>query len=233
MWRSGDKKILILVEDFDTGGFWVRWKRYVPSGRNAYLLFNPDVGNLLWETNEETGRKHCFIIFYYLRVLWSSVGEGWCGGTEILIRIFVPGVTQGNEDAGSVSTSKKRIQLQVPPTQHPRLLKTLHITTYSLRIFYCIYFWQNFHIVYKILWRRLTKKSSFRRFTNLSQAFNSHFLMVLVFTTYNTSLSQPAGWISWNWLELPRILGNSPRKHVHAFAVWYRSIQSASDPQFG
>ena len=51
------------------------------------------------------GRAGSIIVnFCYLEVLWSSVGEGWWGGAESLIRIFVTGVTQGNEDAGSVQS---------------------------------------------------------------------------------------------------------------------------------
>ena len=51
------------------------------------------------------GRAGSIIVnFCYLEVLWLSVGEGWWGGAESLIRIFVTGVTQGNADAGSVQS---------------------------------------------------------------------------------------------------------------------------------
>ena len=33
----------------------------------------------------ERGRKHCFVNFYSLMVLESSVDEGWWGGVENLI----------------------------------------------------------------------------------------------------------------------------------------------------
>ena len=38
--------------------------------------------------------------------------------------------------------------------------------------------------------------------------------MTLLLTTFNISLNQP----------LPRILGNSSRKHTHAITVWYHSV---------
>ena len=40
--------------------------------------------------------------FCYLGVLLLSVGEVWWSSAESLIRIFILGVTQGKEDAGSV-----------------------------------------------------------------------------------------------------------------------------------
>ena len=81
------------------------------------------------------------------------------------------------------------------------LLKTLRITTYSLYILHCIYFWYNFHIVYILLRCQPTKKSFVPRLTKLSQVFNSHFLMVLVFATCKFLLDQALVWILWNWLE--------------------------------
>ena len=37
-----------------------------------------------------------------LRFPWSSVSQSWWGGVESLICVFIPSVTQRNEDAGSV-----------------------------------------------------------------------------------------------------------------------------------
>ena len=75
-----------------------------------------------------------------------------------------------------------------------------------------------------------TKKASALRFIKLSLVFNSHFLIVFVLATFNTSLKQHPVWISLNWLELLRMLDNIPRKLTLAFTIWYRSIQSMSDP---
>ena len=48
-----------------------------------------------------TGKGENIIVnFYHLGVLWSSVAESCWGGAESLIPIFIPAVTQGNEDAG-------------------------------------------------------------------------------------------------------------------------------------
>ena len=40
--------------------------------------------------------------FCYLGALRSSFDEGWWDGAESLIRIFIPGVTEVNADAGLV-----------------------------------------------------------------------------------------------------------------------------------
>ena len=54
----------------------------------------------------EGGRKHYFLIFILfedaLIVGGWGLSEGWWGGAESLICIFVFGVTQGNEDAEPV-----------------------------------------------------------------------------------------------------------------------------------
>ena len=50
-----------------------------------------------------SGEAESIIVkFCYLGVLWSLVGECWWSGAESLIHIFIPRVTQGNEDVGSV-----------------------------------------------------------------------------------------------------------------------------------
>ena len=70
------------------------------------------------------------------------------------------------------------------------LLKTLHIVTYSLYIFCCIFWWY-FHIVYIFLRHRSTKESPALRFTKFLQVFNSHFLMVVVLAKLNIFLGKP------------------------------------------
>ena len=61
----------------------------LPLGWNTYLLFNTDIVNFVWKTDEGGGggggRKHCFVNFCSVAVLESSVDEGWWGGAESLI----------------------------------------------------------------------------------------------------------------------------------------------------
>ena len=61
----------------------------LPLGWNTYLLFNTDIVNLVWKTDEGFGggggRKHCFVNFCSVAVLESLVDEGWWGGVESLI----------------------------------------------------------------------------------------------------------------------------------------------------
>ena len=54
--------------------------------------------DLVWEANEGEGRN-IIVKFCYLGVLWSSVGENWLLAAESLIRIFIPGVTEENQEA--------------------------------------------------------------------------------------------------------------------------------------
>ena len=54
--------------------------------------------DLVWEANEGEERN-IIVNFCYLRVLWSSVGESWLLAAESLIRIFIPCVTEENQDA--------------------------------------------------------------------------------------------------------------------------------------
>ena len=60
---------------------------------NTYLHFNADIVNLVWKTNEGEGegRKHCFVNFCSLVLLYLSVGEGLWVQTEslIFIKIFL------------------------------------------------------------------------------------------------------------------------------------------------
>ena len=57
----------------------------LPLGWNTYVFFNTDIVSFVWKTDEGEGRKHCFVNFYSLAVLESSVDEGWWGGAESLI----------------------------------------------------------------------------------------------------------------------------------------------------
>ena len=70
-----------LAEDSNTGGpssFTVRMK---------YLHFNSDIVNFVWKTDEGEGggRKHYFVNFCYLALLYFSVGERLWVGAESLI----------------------------------------------------------------------------------------------------------------------------------------------------
>ena len=54
---------------------------------NTYLLFNSDIVNFVWKTDEGGGsRKHYFVDFCSLALLQSSVGEGLWVGAESLIK---------------------------------------------------------------------------------------------------------------------------------------------------
>ena len=76
---------MILVEDSDIGG------PSLITIRMEYLLCNSDVVNLVWESNEgEAGSIDCRCF----DCRWVRVG-----GTESLIRTFIPDVTQAKEDA--------------------------------------------------------------------------------------------------------------------------------------
>ena len=51
------------------------------------MLFNSDIVNFVWKTDEgggEVGKKHCFVNFCFLALLYSSVGEGLWVGAESL-----------------------------------------------------------------------------------------------------------------------------------------------------
>ena len=65
------------------------------------------------------------------------------------------------------------------------ILKTLHIITYSLYIFYCIYFWLYFHNAYIYYDISPQRNLFFLRFKKFLQVFNPHFLMVALLTTCN------------------------------------------------
>ena len=54
-------------------------------GWNTYLLFNTNIVNFVWKTNEEEAESIAFFSFGSLAVLQSSVDEGWWSGVEILI----------------------------------------------------------------------------------------------------------------------------------------------------
>ena len=59
---------------------------------------------MLWtESGKSTRRESGSIMVNYCNlgvVLWLSVDEGWWGGVETVIHIFIPFVTQENEDEG-------------------------------------------------------------------------------------------------------------------------------------
>ena len=54
---------------------------------NTYLHFNSDIINFVWKTDEGEGggRKHCFVNFFSLVLLYLSVGEGLWVGAESFI----------------------------------------------------------------------------------------------------------------------------------------------------
>ena len=54
---------------------------------NTYLHFNSDIVTFVWKTNEGggRGRKHCFVSFCSLVLLYLSVGEELWVGAESLI----------------------------------------------------------------------------------------------------------------------------------------------------
>ena len=57
-------------------------------GWNAYLLFNTDIVNFVWKTNEGEAESIVLLIFVKfcsLAVLELSVDEGWWCGAESLI----------------------------------------------------------------------------------------------------------------------------------------------------
>ena len=59
---------------------------------------------MLWtESGKSTRRESGSIMVNYCNlgvVLWLSVDEGWWGGVETVIHIFIPFVTKENEDEG-------------------------------------------------------------------------------------------------------------------------------------
>ena len=71
------------------------------------------------------------------------------------------------------------------------ILKTLHIITYSLYIFYCIYLtFTNVYSTFTIYIFTTTsvyKEIFFQRFAKFPQVFNPHFLMVVLLTSCNIS----------------------------------------------
>ena len=75
--KCGGIKFVILVEDSDTGG------ASLITVRLKCLLCNSDFVNIVWESNEEEAGS-IIVNFCYLGVLWSSVGQSWCGGAESL-----------------------------------------------------------------------------------------------------------------------------------------------------
>ena len=54
---------------------------------NTYLHLNSHIPDFVWKTDdgEGGGRKHCFINFCSLALLYLSVGEGLLVGAESLI----------------------------------------------------------------------------------------------------------------------------------------------------
>ena len=56
---------------------------------NTYLHLNSDIANFVWKTDEvggrEGGRRHYFVNFCSLALLYLSVGEGLWVGAESLI----------------------------------------------------------------------------------------------------------------------------------------------------
>ena len=71
--------------------------------------------NLVWETNKGGGEAvYIILLFGGCFIFWRmSVGGG---GPESLIRIFIPGFAQGNEDAGSVQLLPLFSLFQEPST---------------------------------------------------------------------------------------------------------------------
>ena len=54
---------------------------------NTYLHLNSHIADFVWKTDDGEGgdRKHCFIKFFSLALLYLSVGEGLLVGAESLI----------------------------------------------------------------------------------------------------------------------------------------------------
>ena len=50
------------------------------------MHFNSDIVNFVWKTDEGegVGRKHCFVNFCSLALLYLSVGEGLWVGADLL-----------------------------------------------------------------------------------------------------------------------------------------------------
>ena len=66
------------VEDSNTGDF------QLTLGRNTYLLFNSDIVNFVWKTNEEEEKSVVSLIF----VLWRCFYRRWIKGGGVVQKVL-------------------------------------------------------------------------------------------------------------------------------------------------
>ena len=70
-------------KDSDTGGPSLITVRL---GWNTYLLFNTDIVNFVWKTDEGEAKSIVFVNFYFLVVLEYRWMRGDGGGQKVLFR---------------------------------------------------------------------------------------------------------------------------------------------------
>ena len=68
-------------KDSDTGGPSLITVRL---GWNTYLLFNTDIVNFVWKTDEGEAKSIVLLIFVFWRCL-NTMDKGWWSGAESLI----------------------------------------------------------------------------------------------------------------------------------------------------